>query len=51
MKQPNVTDQQIAFAWQQAEAGTSFDKVCCKMGVSQATFYRWKTGSQANHRR
>ena len=27
---------------QQAEAGTPVAEVCCKMGVSQATFFRWK---------
>jgi putative transposase len=27
---------------QQAEAGKSIEEVCGKMGVSQATFYRWK---------
>ena len=42
MKKSKFTDQQIAFAPQQAEAGTSVEEVCRKMGVSQATFYRWK---------
>ena len=27
---------------QQAETGTPVEEVCRKMGVSQATFYRWK---------
>jgi putative transposase len=27
---------------QQAEGGTSVEEVCRKMGVSQATFFRWK---------
>ena len=36
------TDQQIAFALQQAEAGTPVAEVCRKMGVSGATYFRWK---------
>ena len=32
----------VAFALQQAETGTPVEEVCRKMGVSQATFYRWK---------
>jgi putative transposase len=42
MKKSRYTDQQIAFALQQAEAGTPVAEVCRKMGVSQATFFRWK---------
>jgi putative transposase len=36
------TDQQIAFALQQAEAGTPVPEVCRKIGVYEPTFYRWK---------
>lgn len=42
MKKSKFTDQQVAFALQQAETGTPVKEVCRKMGVSQATFYRWK---------
>ena len=42
MKKSRFTDQQIAFALPQAESGTSVEEVCRKMGVSQATFFRWK---------
>ena len=42
MKKSKFTEQQIAFALQQSETGTSVEEVCRKMGVSQATFYRWK---------
>lgn len=42
MKRSKFTEQQIAFALQQAEGGVSVEEVCRKMGVSQATFYRWK---------
>jgi putative transposase len=31
-----------AFALQQAEGGTQVGEVCRKMGISEATFYRWK---------
>ena len=42
MKKPRYTDEQIAFALKQAELGTSLAEVCRKMGVSEATFFRWK---------
>lgn len=34
MKKSRFTDQQIAFALQQAEGDTSVDEVCRKMGLS-----------------
>jgi putative transposase len=42
MKKSKFTEQQIAFALQQAESGTQVGEVCRKMGISEATFYRWK---------
>ena len=42
MKKSKFTEQQIAFALQQAEGGTPIAEVCRKMGISEATFYRWK---------
>ena len=42
MKKSKFTEEQIAFALRQAEAGTSVEQVCRKLGVSQATFFRWK---------
>ncbi len=42
MKKSRFTEQQIAFALQQAEGDTSVDEVCRKMGISQETFFRWK---------
>lgn len=42
MKKTRFTDQQIAFALQQAEVGTPVPEVCRKMGVSEPTFSRWK---------
>ena len=42
MKRSKFTDQQIAFALQQAETGTAVAEICRKLGISEATFYRWK---------
>src|ERR671912_2504357 len=42
MKRKRFTDEQIAFALRQAEAGTSVDEICRKLGISEPTFYRWK---------
>lgn len=42
MKKSRYTDEQIAYALKQAELGTSVAEVCRKMGISEATFFRWK---------
>ena len=42
MKRSRFTDQQIAFALQQAGQGTQVGEVTRKMGISEQTFYRWK---------
>ncbi len=42
MKRKRYTDEQVAFALRQAEAGAAVAEVCRKMGVSEATFFRWK---------
>ena len=42
MKRKRYTNEQIAFALQQAETGATVEEVCRKLGVSEATFYRWK---------
>ena len=42
MKRPRFTEQQIAFALKQQEVGTPVDEICRKMGISDATFYKWK---------
>ncbi len=42
MKKSRFTEQQIAFALEQAEGGRPVEEVCRKMGICQATFFRWK---------
>ena len=42
MSKSRYIDEQVAFALKQAELGTSVAEVCRKMGVSEATFFRWK---------
>ena len=42
MKRKQFTEEQIAFALRQAEAGTSVEEVCRKLGISEPTFHRWK---------
>ncbi len=42
MKRSRFTEEQIAHALRQAEAGTPAVEVCRKLGVSEQTFYRWK---------
>ena len=42
MKKSRFTEQQIAYALRQAESGIGVEEITRKMGVTQATFYRWK---------
>jgi putative transposase len=42
MKKSRFTGEQIALALRQAKVGTPFAEVCRKMGISEATYYRWK---------
>ena len=42
MKRKRYTDEQIAYALRQAEAGTPIKEVCRKLGVSEQTFYTWR---------
>ena len=43
MRKSRYTEEQIAFALRQAELGTKVEEVCRKLGVSEQTFYRWRT--------
>ncbi len=36
------TEAQITFALRQADSGTSIGEIIRKLGIAEATFYRWK---------
>ena len=36
------TEEQIAYALKRHEAGTPVTEICREMGVSDASFYKWK---------
>lgn len=42
MRKSAFSEEQIAFALRQAESGTAPAEVCRKLGITEATFYRWK---------
>ena len=42
MKKTRFTEEQQAFALRQAESGVPVEEITRKMGISEATFYRWK---------
>lgn len=42
MKKKRYTEEQIAYALQQVEAGVAVAEVTRKLGVSEQTFYRWR---------
>jgi len=42
MKRSKFSEEQIAYALRQADAGTAVGDVCRQLGVSEATFYAWK---------
>jgi len=42
MKKSRYTEEQIAYALRQAEAGMPVAHVCRHMGISEASFYVWK---------
>ena len=42
MRRSQFSQEQIVMALRQAESGTRVTEICRKLGVSEATFYRWK---------
>lgn len=46
MKLSKFSEQQIAFILRQAEEGVSVGEVCRKVGISEQTYYRWRTFSE-----
>jgi len=42
MRRSKFTEEQIAMALRQAEAGTPVADICRKLEITEATFYRWK---------
>ena len=42
MRRSRFTEEQIAVALRQGEAGTPIEEICRRIGVSEATYFRWK---------
>jgi len=42
MKKPRFTDSQISEALKRVEAGLAVPEICRELGVSTATFYKWR---------
>ena len=42
MKKPRFTDSQILDAIKRAEAGLAVPDLCRELGISTATFYKWR---------
>ena len=42
-KKSHFTEEQIVRALKEVDAGAKVDEVCRRLGVTQTTFYRWKS--------
>ncbi len=42
MKRSKFSDSQIIVAVKQVESGIGVPDICCELGVSSATFYKWR---------
>jgi putative transposase len=42
VRKSRFTEEQIAMALRQAEAGTPVAEICRKLEITETTFYRWK---------
>ncbi len=43
MKKSRFTEGQIIAAFKESEAGAKTGDICRKLGISRATFYKWKS--------
>jgi putative transposase len=43
MKKSKFTDSQIMAALKQAESGIPVPQICRELGISSATFYKWRS--------
>ena len=43
MKKSKFSEEQIVYAIKQVEAGVPIAELCRKYGISQQTFYRWRS--------
>ncbi len=42
MKRKRYSAEQLVSALRQVESGSAVVEICCKLGVAEQTFYRWK---------
>ena len=42
MRKSRFSEEQIAMGLRQGEAGTPVEEICRKLGISDATYFRWK---------